>query len=197
MDTITAFQKVLDPKDNATGGGTASALAGAMAAGLAAMVARLSVAKGLGEPDQFYLDLSAAGETLARELAAGGVRDAEAFDEVKAAYGLPRGTDEERGRRNEAIQAAMRHAAEVPLENAGLCSRVMAIAGLLDGRSNTNAHSDLQCAGYLARAGLEGCLANVAINLPAIKDQGYVAALQERAAAVREAAGLDRSTEAS
>ena len=71
MDTVEAFLQVLDPGNNSTGGGTASALAGAMAAALAAMVARLSLGKDLGAPDTVYRELSATGETLSAELAAG------------------------------------------------------------------------------------------------------------------------------
>lgn len=196
MDTITAFLQVLDPSDNSTGGGTASALAAAMAAALAAMVARLSTGKGQATPDTFYQDLSAAGEELAGELATGGARDAAAFAVVMEAYRLPKDTAEQVAERAAAIQAAMINAARVPLDNAGLCSRVLALTGLLEGRSNPNAQSDLQCAVYLARAGLAGCLANVAINLPAIEDNAVVYAFKERAAAFRDIAGLDESTEA-
>ncbi len=196
MDTMTAFRQVLDPADNSTGGGTASALAGAMAAALAAMVARLSVGKGQGQPDAFYEDLARAGEGMTAALATGGADDAAAFEAVKAAYHLPRDGVEQRAARTAAIQAALVTAAQVPLENAGLCARVLAMVELLEGRSNSNARSDLQCAGYLARAGLAGCLANVAINLPAIKDAVVAGEIQERAAALRDCAGLAPLAEA-
>lgn len=192
MDTVTAFLRVLDSHDASTGGGTASALAGAMAAALAAMVARLSIGKGLGAPDAFYEELGAEGERLSLALAAGGARDAEAFDAVKAAYALPKATSEQKAARTAAIQAAMTTAAQVPLDNAALCARAQELAGRLAGRSNPNTLSDLQCAGHLARAGLAGCLANVAINLPAIKDEAAAAAIREQARAL----GLDESTEA-
>jgi formiminotetrahydrofolate cyclodeaminase len=180
MDTVTAFLQVLDPNNNSTGGGTASALAGAMAAALAAMVARLSVGKGIGVSDTVYRELSATGEALSDELAAGAAHDADAFAEVTAAYRLPRETPEQKAARTQAIQAAMINAARVPLHNAGLCVRVLELAGTLEGRSNPDALSDLQCACYLARAGLDGCLANVAINLPAIKDPAVVSAINEQ-----------------
>jgi len=196
MHTVTAFLQVLDPDDNSTGGGTASALAGAMAAALAAMVARLSVGKDQGASDTAYRQLSSDGETLSDELAAGAVQDSEAFAAVKAAYRLPRETPEEKAERTQAIQAAMIHAARVPLHNAGLCVRVLELVGLLEGRSNPDALSDLQCAGYLARAGLDGCLANVAINLPAIKDPAVVAAIDRGARSLRALARCDGSREA-
>jgi formiminotetrahydrofolate cyclodeaminase len=185
MDTVTAFLQVLDPHDNATGGGTASALAGSMAAALAAMVARLSVGKGLDASDTDYRQVSATGETLSAELAAGAAQDAEAFAAIKAAYRLPKDTAEQKAVRLQAIQAAMVHAARVPLHNAGLCARVLDLVSLLEGRSNPDALSDLQCSGYLAHAGLDGCLANVAINLPAIKDPAVASAIDEQARALR------------
>jgi len=185
MDTVTAFLQVLDPGNNSTGGGTASALAGAMAAALAAMVARLSVGKGLGASDTVYRELSATGETLSAELAAGAARDADAFAAVTAAYRLPRETPEQKAERAQAVQAAMINAARVPLDNAGMCVQTLELAGTLEGRSNPDALSDLQCACYLARAGLDGCLANVAINLPAIKDPAVVSAIKEQVRVLR------------
>jgi len=58
----------------------------------------------------------------------------------------------------------------------------------LTGRSNANAASDLECAGHLARAGLLGCLANVEINLPLLKDELEVIRLTGRVRELREAA---------
>ena len=196
MDTIEAFLQVLDPNDNSTGGGTASALAGAMAAALAAMVARLSLGKGLDASEAAYRQVSATGETLAAELAAGAAQDAKAFAAVKAAYRLPRETAEQKAARAQAIQAAMINAARVPLHNAGLCLRVLELVGLLEGRSNPDALSDLQCACYLARAGLDGCLANVAINLSAIKDPAVMSAINEQVRALRALARSGGCTEA-
>ena len=197
MDTVEAFLQVLDPSNNSTGGGAASALAGAMAAALAAMVARLSVGKGMGASDTVYRELSATGETLSAELAAGAARDANAFAAVTAAYRLPRETPEQKAERAQAVQAAMINAARVPLDNAGMCVQTLELAGTLEGRSNPDALSDLQCAGYLARAGLDGCLANVAINLPAIKDPVVVSAINEQVRVLRSLARGDGCKETS
>jgi formiminotetrahydrofolate cyclodeaminase len=196
MDTVEAFLQVLDPNDSSTGGGSASALAGAMAAALAAMAARLSIGKELGASDTAYLELSAAGETLCAELAAGAGRDADAYAAIRAAHRLPRETAGQQAERAQAIQAAMIHAARAPLHNAGLCVRVLELVSLLEGRSNPNALSDLQCAAYLARAGLDGCLANVAINLPSIQDVAVVSAIHEQVRALRALARAGGCAEA-
>lgn len=186
-DRTAAYLRVLDPADNSTGGGTASAIAGAMAAALAAMVARLSV-NGAGDgSDDVYESIVREGAVLGEALRAGGDEDATAFDAVMAAFRLPKATDEERVARSAAIQIAMAEATRVPLQNAERCAAVRVLVARLAGRSNPRALSDLQTAGYLAEAGLRGCLANVDINLPGVKDEAAAADIQARAGALRAA----------
>ena len=185
-ERTAAFLRVLDPEDNSTGGGTASAIAGAMAAALVAMVARLSMNQAGGEPDDFYAEIATDGGALAEELRAGGDEDARAFDAVLAAYRLSRGSDEERAARRGAIRTALAHATRVPLRNGELCAAAAELVAQLEGRANPRALSDLQSAAYLAEAGLRGCLANVDINLPALKDEPAAAAeIRARADSLR------------
>jgi methenyltetrahydrofolate cyclohydrolase len=192
-DRTAAYLRVLDPADNSTGGGTASALAGAMAAALAAMVARLSVDGAGGASNEVYESIVREGAVLAETLRAGGDEDATAFDAVMAAYRLPKATDEERATRSTAIRVAMAKATRVPLENAERCAAVGDLVARLTGDSNPRALSDLQTAGYLAEAGLRGCLANVDINLPGVKDEAAAAEIQARARALRAAMGASVS----
>jgi formiminotetrahydrofolate cyclodeaminase len=184
-ESIEAFLRVLDPADNSTGGGTASAVAGAMAAALVAMVARLSIDKDGLEPEAFYRKLGPEAEALSAELLDGGREDSDAFAAVLVAYRLPKHTDEQKTLRRQAIQRATVKAARVPLANMELCWRVLELAMQLRGRSNPNAASDVECALHLARAGLLGCADNVEINLPAIKDLQVAAGLAERARSLK------------
>jgi len=177
---IKAFLRVLDASDNSTGGGTASSIAGAMAAGLAAMVARLSMGKKGLAPREHYEKIAARAEAIAVRLFNGGREDAAAFDRVSSAYKLPQVTDEDKVSRSLEIQKAMVHAAEVPLSNAGNCKTVLDLCRQLQEKYNTNAKSDLECAGYLAEAGLKGCLANVRINLAYIKDETVCRELKKK-----------------
>ncbi len=168
-NNVEAFWKVLDPADNATGGGTASATAGAMAAALTAMVARLSIGKAI-EPDEYYFPIIAEAESLAIELFDGARLDSQAFEKVMVAFKMPKDTDTAKADRSQAIQTGYLHAANVPLDNARQCHRVLELTALLENKSNPDAGSDLFCAMQLAQAGKTGCIANVRINLPSIKD---------------------------
>ena len=186
MQDYTAFLRVLDPADNATGGGAASAVAGAMGAALVGMVARLSVGKkNMPEPDSFYQDIDRRAQELAAALMAGSNQDSAAFDRVMAAFRMPKSTDEEKAARRAAIQQATIQATEIPLQNAENCARVLQLAAQLKDRSNKNAASDLECAVYLATAGLKGALSNAEINIPGIKDQATAAAFSQRLEALR------------
>lgn len=183
---VETFLRVLDPADNSTGGGAASAIAGAMAAALVAMVAHLSIGKERMEAEVFYRELATEAETLLVKLFNGGREDVQAFGAVREAYSLPKHTDEQRAERRQAIEQAMLQAARVPLANGERCQRVLELCEQLHGRSNPNAASDLKCAIYLARAGLLGCVANVEINLPFIKDEALSTELAVRARELRE-----------
>ena len=167
---IATFLKVLDPQDTSTGGGAASAIAGAMGAALVAMVARLSMGKENMEPEESYQEISAEAEDLSGTLFNGGHDDEMAFSAIRDAYKLPKATEKQKADRRQAIQQAMVQAARVPLNNGIRCRRVLELCEQLQGRSNPNAASDLECAGHLARAGIKGCVANVLINVPLIKD---------------------------
>ncbi len=183
-EQMAAFHRVLDPLDNSTGGGTASAVAGAMAAALVAMVARLSVGPNAAEPETFYQGIAQAAGELREALLAGAEEDARSFDAVMAAFRLPKATDVEKDARRVAVQEATVYATRVPLYNAERCAAVVTLVAQLEGRSNPRALSDLQSAGYLARAGLLGCLANVDINLPGIKDEVVAGDIRTRAASL-------------
>jgi formiminotetrahydrofolate cyclodeaminase len=182
---LQAFLKVIDPDDNATGGGTASAVAGAMAAGLVGMVARVSKGKPDLESDEFYDTIDTAAQELARDLMQGGRRDSEAFGAVMRAFTLPKCTEDEISARRNAIRSAMVEATRVPLENAQRCVRVLELADRVSAKFNENAASDLACARSLACTAAEGCLENVEINLPGVKDEQAKAEFEARSNELR------------
>lgn len=177
---IAAFLKVMDANDNSTGGGTASGVAGAMAAGMVAMVARLSIGKKNMAPEAHYEEIAKRGENLVKLLFDGGREDSDAFAHVSNAYRMPKATDQEKAERSRAIQKTMQHATEVPLKNAQGCHEVLLLCQSLRDCFNQNAASDLECAEHLAHAGMLGCVANVRINLPSIKDETVVKSIEQQ-----------------
>ncbi len=170
-ENIDAFLRVLDGKDTKTGGGTASSIAGAMAAGLVSMVARLSIGKQDLLDREHYEEIARKADNTGRDLFRGGFEDSAAFDRISSAFKLPKNTPEEKAARSKELQAAFIQAAEVPLCNAASCRAILELCSRLGERFNTNAASDLECARYLAEAGMRGCAANVRINMPSIKNK--------------------------
>jgi formiminotetrahydrofolate cyclodeaminase len=185
--------RIIDSRDNEVGGGASAALVAAMAAGLAGMVARLSVAHDLALPAARYEELAEAADALAEELSRGAADDVAAYARLKAAFGLPKDTDAAKEARAAAIEDGLRYAAAVPLENARRADRVADICAELADRSNPAAATDLAVGVALAEDGLEGCLLNVKVNTETMRDDQAVAALLEEVAALRESQTRRRS----
>ena len=99
--------------------------------------------------------------------------DATAYAGYSAALKLPRETDEQQQVRRAAIQKAAREAADAPWECVKACSRLVAAAESLAGRSNVNAASDVLVAALLGEAAARGAAENVLINLPSTGDESY------------------------
>jgi glutamate formiminotransferase/formiminotetrahydrofolate cyclodeaminase len=180
------------------GGGSVSALAGALAASLGQMVAGLSRKK---KSQAAYADrLSGELDALRRitvELAEAIDRDASSYDAVMAAFKLPQGNAEEMQKRESSIQAATKRASDVPLAVAEHTVALFERLGQLDAIAAASMRSDLEVARYMAAAGARGALANVEINLDGIADSAYVAEMRSKIALLRERlANAPRSTTA-
>lgn len=159
----------------APGGGSASALAGALAASLARMVGGLTVGKkGYEEAGPEAESLAHAARALGAKLEQAVTDDAAGFDAVMAAMALPKATDEEKEARKQAMQVALKAATVGPLAVARACLEVGQIALRLLAIGNKNACTDAGVAVLLAVTGAEGALLNAAINLGGIKDAEWV-----------------------
>jgi formiminotetrahydrofolate cyclodeaminase len=176
--------RILDSQDCEVGGGAAAAVAGCMAAALAAMVARLSLAYDLPLSAQTYEDLAVEADALAAELSQGAADDVAAYARLKAAYGLAKDRDEAVVARKKAIEQGLHHAAVVPLENARRAARAGDICALLRDRSNPAAASDLAVAATLADSAVAGCIWNVEVNTAAMQDRQAAQALLDDLAAL-------------
>ena len=175
--TVAQFLAALASSDPTPGGGTASAVAGAMGASLLVMVTGL--AKSNTNSDEEKAALAAARQALqplVGALAALGDADAASFDEVMGAYRLPKVSDEEKAARSAAIQAALQGATTAPLQTLRACAAAMAHAGIVAACGNRSAVSDVGVAIGLLAAAAAGAEANVRINLGSVRDLQFTSA---------------------
>jgi len=194
--SLTKFSEVLASGAPTPGGGCASALSGALAAGLAAMVARTTAAskKFADRADQMN-QVATEADRLRGEFLALVDEDARAFDQVMAAFRMPKDTPEQQAARSEAIQQAYRAAVEPPMRVCARSLRVLELALQVAEQGNPSAASDAGVAALLAATALEGGALNVQINLGSIKDEAFrntqaerVRAAQAQGRALREKA---------
>lgn len=188
--------------DPIPGGGSASALAGAMAAALIHMVVELTSGRpDAADQEEALTELRLAAAILQSDLLRLAELDAAAYAAVVRARRLPRGDDRERELRRVQIEAAVREATRAPLEIARRASDILGLAERLAPIGNRNAVSDVGVAGLLASAAMRGGAMNVEINLPSLPaddplreeaSQGLddlLAGLDERDRALRSAVG--------
>lgn len=169
---LDAYLQELASRSPAPGGGSASALCGAQGAGLAAMVAGLTIdnAKYADRKDACVTlqnELLPLMESLAEQIDA----DADAFDLVASAFKLPKSTDEEKAARSKAIQDGTMTAALVPTKTMALSLHALRAAQALLEGFNTNAASDLGVAAMSLLTAVKGAWLNVQINCASLKDR--------------------------
>lgn len=164
------------------GGGSISALNGAIAMALTEMVANLTVGR------KKYADVEEQMKTIAEETAhireqliQDIDRDSEAYDLVFAAFKLPKETEKEKAERSRMIQETTQQAAMVPMEVAEKVGTVMETILEVARRGNRNAVTDACVAMMAARTCVLGALLNVRINLTSIQDEEFVRRMTEKA----------------
>jgi len=183
--TLTGFADELASLSPAPGGGSVAALAGALAAGLGAMVPNLTVGKkGYRNKPKLMEEMNEVAEQ-AQQLKDEFLRaiddDTAAFNALMACYSLPKGTPEEEAARNEALLRETKNCIDVPL---GVLKRsVPALECCLAAaeRGNQNSLSDAGTGGAMALACAQGAYYNVLINLQGIEDEEYVKATRAEA----------------
>lgn len=174
--STSEFVNALATDAPAPGGGSVAAYAGAMAAGLCAMVGRLTAGK------EKYRDMWAAMESMIRaaERLKGHLMelidaDTDAYNSVVTAFRLPKNSTEEKHARDRAIQKATRKAAEVPLATLRAVAEVVPLAASAVTQGNPNCITDAGTSVQLLRAAAMGAAYNVRINLGSLRDAAFVA----------------------
>ena len=178
--SVNQFVEETASKASVPGGGSVSAMVGALGAALMEMVANLTIGKekyaGVQEEMQA---LAAEGAALHEELLAGIKKDSESFNGYMRALKLPKETEEEKKIRTAALQQGLKEATEAPLAIAESAAKIFPMAEAVK-RGNKGAVSDGLIAAMLARTAVVGALFNVKINLASIKDESYVSELEKR-----------------
>ncbi len=174
---VDRFVDEVSSESPAPGGGSVAALAGGLAAGLTAMVANLTVGKkGYEAAWDELSDLAERAQALKDRLVRAVDEDTEAFNAAMAAMRMPKGTPEERAARDAALEAGYQQAAAVPLATARACLEAIDLAHLVAAKGNRTSASDAGVAALMGRAGVEGAVLNVLINLGSVKDEPFTRA---------------------
>ncbi len=183
--TLREFADELSTDSPAPGGGSVSALSGALSAALTSMVANLTHGKkGYEDVKDLMEEVSNEAQTLKDTLIRIIDEDTQAFNRVMSAFSLPKKTEEEIKIRDVAIEKASQEATLVPLKVMELSEKLVEIAKKIAEKGNKNALSDAGCALIQARSACEGAYLNVMINLKSLKDENFKKEVSRKAESI-------------
>ena len=193
--TIKEFLEKTYGKDPVPGGGSVSALCGALAASLGEMVTALTIGrKKYLSVEREMLDYAPQMELARRKFLDFIDEDAEAYQLVFNAFKLPKETEEEQKLRNEEIQKSTLHAALVPLKVAETAVNIMGTIFEIGSKGNRNAVTDACVAMMCARTAALGAILNVRINLAGLDDKDKVQELENKCMALQDEAQVKEAS---
>ncbi|ABV33012.1 MULTISPECIES: cyclodeaminase/cyclohydrolase family protein [Pseudothermotoga] len=172
--SLREFTEKVSDRNPTPGGGAVSAFVGSLAASLVEMVANLTLLR--EDYSEWHTEMERVIELMEETRVAlleSVDLDIKAFDEVMNAYRLPKSTNEEKERRTQAIQEALKAAAHVPYETCRHLKEIAKCALIVAKWGNVNAISDAISAAELAMGSFYSARANVLINLKSIKDEDF------------------------
>ncbi len=192
--TCKGFANETASESPAPGGGSVSAYLGALGVSLATMVANLSSHKpGWDDRWEEFSVWAEKGQILKDELLALVDEDTRSFNKIMEAFGLPKGTDEEKKLRTEAIQDATRYAIEVPFRTMKRSLETMEVIRAMIETGNPNSVTDAGVGALCARSAVIGAFLNVKINTSGLTDKKFVeeilaegSAIEAKAKAIEE-----------
>jgi formiminotetrahydrofolate cyclodeaminase len=187
--SVQEFADRLASKEPTPGGGSAAALGGVLGAGLVSMVCQFTVGREkYADVDDEMRRVLARSEELRAELQLGVEDDVAAYGAYSRASALPRGTDEEKREREEALQGALRESTEVPLGVAERCVELLELAVEAAEKGNRFLISDAAVGAELAAAARASAELNVRLNADGLEDRDYAESASERLDALAERA---------
>jgi formiminotetrahydrofolate cyclodeaminase len=182
------FVAVLATKAPVPGGGGAAALVGAIGTALGNMVGSLTVGKKkYADVEAEVLTLKSRSDALQGKLLTMVEKDAEAFEPLAKAYGLPKDTEEQRAEKARIMEQVLRQAAQTPLEIMELCTESLSVIERFSQIGSRLALSDAGCAAACCRAALDAASLNVFINTKAMTDRPFADELNRKTEALLEA----------
>jgi len=172
--TVSQFLEAVSSPNPTPGGGTASAVAAAIGTALLIMVSGLARSRTNTDEEKAALaDIRTTLVGVRDRLVRLADADSDAFDQVMNAYRLPKATDEEKVRRKQAVQAALRTASQTPLDVLDAAGDALAAARTVAAHGNRSAVSDIRVALELLEAASSGAAANVEINIVSLDDEAF------------------------
>lgn len=171
----------------APGGGSVTALIGALGASLGGMVANLSAGKrGWDDELEYFSDWAVKAQQLKDKLLSLVDEDTAAFNKVMDAFALPKESPEEKTACSKAIEEATKYAAEVPLKVMAAASNSYELLSEMADKGNPASISDVGVGALATRACIEGAALNVRINLGQLKDEKFKTALADKVHEISE-----------
>ena len=181
------FVEVLGSKAPVPGGGGASALVGAVGTALGNMVGALTVGKKkYADVEEEMKELMAKATTLQDELLHLIERDAEVFEPLSKAYGMPRETEEEKAEKARVMEIVLKDACSVPMEIMEKCCEAIDLIVEFAAKGSALAISDAGVGAAFCKAALEGASLNVYINTKSMKNREYAEELNAKCDAMLE-----------
>lgn len=171
---LTAFADETASESPAPGGGSIAAYVGVLGVSLGTMVANLSSHKrGWDDRWEEFSDWAEKGMTYQKQLLDLVDEDTNAFNKIMDAFGLPKGSDEEKAARKQAIQDATKYATEVPMKVVEISYKSMEVMKAMAKVGNPNSVTDAGVGALCARTAVRGALLNVKINAGGLEDKAF------------------------
>ena len=182
---LKAFADETASESPAPGGGSISAYVGALGVSLGTMVANLSAHKrGWDDRWEEFSNWAEKGMAYQKQLLQLVDEDTNAFNKIMDAFGLPKGTEEEKAERRAVIQEATKYATEVPFKVLDTCFKSMEVMKAMAETGNPNSVTDAGVGALCARTAVRGALLNVKINASGLDDKSFATEIVSKGEAI-------------